>query len=880
MWLKIKPKFKHKKPNRFWWQLDWRFIGVFLVTILLVTTGWPVFPQFYPSQAQVVQLQTQTLAQNLAQTPEARLREGRNLYQIGQFSAAATLWQQAARDYELQGEIRNQALSLNYLSSAYQKLGEWQQAEGAISTSLRLLQNQEKLDRRGLAIFAQALNNQGSLQLAQGQTQQALETWIKAESFYGKANNETGKLGTQINQAQALQSLGQYRRSKNILENLVEQLQNQPDSLLKADSLRSLGVALQTTGDLLGAKAVLEESWRISEQLGDATTISANLFSIGNIAKELGKFAIAFDYYEEAIALAKTDLEKVEIQLNQLSLLVKSQQWVAAGKLSEMIQSTITRFSPSRRSIYARVNLAENLLQIWQSSASPSTVSYQNIADLLVTAIQQSREINDLRSEAYSLDELGKIYAENQQWAEAKKLTESAIEIAQKIDGDDILARTSSQLGWILQNQGNLPQAKAAYTNAYKSLQALRSDLVAINSGVQFNFTERVEPVYRELVSLLLQPDANQADLVQAREVIEALQLAELDNFFRDACLETKPVLLDEIDPHSAVIYPIILRDRLEVILSLPDRSLRHYATPLPKGKIEEILQQFYSSLYLGYSSAERLRIAEQIYDWLIRPAEADLNRNQTQNLVFVLDGFLRSLPMAALYDGQQYLIEKYSVALSPGLQLFAEGLERKKLTALTVGLTEARQGFTALPGVAEELTEISQMLDSKVLLNQDFTRDRFQSQVNAKPFPIVHLATHGQFSSNPEETFLLTWDDRINVKDFADLFENRLEGSLNPVELLVLSACQTAAGDRQATLGLAGFALRSGARSTLATLWSVSDQSTADLMSEFYLQLTQTKLNLTKAEALRRAQLSLLKNPEYNHPYFWAPFVLVGNWL
>jgi len=129
MWLKIKPRFKHKKLNRLWWQSDWRFIGVFLVTILLVTTGWPFFPQFYPSQAQVVQLQTQTLAQ----TPEARLREGRNLYQIGQFSAAVSLWQQAARDYELQGEIRNQALSLNYLSSAYQKLGEWQQAEGAIS---------------------------------------------------------------------------------------------------------------------------------------------------------------------------------------------------------------------------------------------------------------------------------------------------------------------------------------------------------------------------------------------------------------------------------------------------------------------------------------------------------------------------------------------------------------------------------------------------------------------------------------------------------------------------------------------------------------------------------------------------------------------------
>lgn len=99
--------------------------------------------------------------------------------------------------------------------------------------------------------------------------------------------------------------------------------------------------------------------------------------------------------------------------------------------------------------------------------------------------------------------------------------------------------------------------------NAYQTRQSLRSDLVAINTDVQFNFTETVEPVYRHLVSLLLQTDANQATLSLARDVIEALQLAELDNFFRDACLETKPVLLDEIDPQSAVIYPIILRDRL-----------------------------------------------------------------------------------------------------------------------------------------------------------------------------------------------------------------------------------------------------------------------------------------------------------------------------
>jgi CHAT domain-containing protein len=389
-----------------------------------------------------------------------------------------------------------------------------------------------------------------------------------------------------------------------------------------------------------------------------------------------------------------------------------------------------------------------------------------------------------------------------------------------------------------------------------------------------------VEPVYREFASLLLQPNANQEDIKQARTVIEALQLAELDNFFRDACLDIHPAQIDEIDTQAAVFYPIILSDRLEVILSLPKQPLRHYSTPLGATQVESILQKMYSSLYLGYSSPERLRFSQQIYDWVIKPAAADLNNSKITTLVFVPDGFLRNLPMAALYDGKQYLVEKYALALSSGLQLFPQGLERQKPTALTVGLTEARQGFSALPGVLVELKQIAVELNSKILLDKQFTRQTFTQQMNATSFEIVHLATHGQFSSNPEETFLLTWDDRINIQDFDQFFQKRRVGILKPIELLVLSACQTASGDKRAALGLAGLALRSGASSTLASLWSVNDESTANLMSEFYRQLTGSNSSITKAEALRQAQLALLKNPLFDHPYFWASFVLVGNWL
>jgi CHAT domain-containing protein len=234
---------------------------------------------------------------------------------------------------------------------------------------------------------------------------------------------------------------------------------------------------------------------------------------------------------------------------------------------------------------------------------------------------------------------------------------------------------------------------------------------------------------------------------------------------------------------------------------------------------------------------------------------------------------------MAALYDGQKYLIEKYSIALAPGLQLLQpQPLKRQQLKGLLGGLSEARQGFSALPAVALEVNQIESQIPAQVLLDQTFTSTTLQSQLNSAPFPVIHLATHGRFSSKAEDTFILTWDDRINVKQLDTLLRSREQGDLNPIELLVLSACQTATGDRRAALGLAGLAVRSGARSTLATLWSVNDRSTASLMVEFYRELGQP--GVTKAQAVRNAQLTLLKQPQYEHPYYWAPFILLGNWL
>lgn len=253
----------------------------------------------------------------------------------------------------------------------------------------------------------------------------------------------------------------------------------------------------------------------------------------------------------------------------------------------------------------------------------------------------------------------------------------------------------------------------------------------------------------------------------------------------------------------------------------------------------------------------------------------SQLAQGGVKTLVFVLDQDLRNIPMAALYDGQQYLIERYAVALSPGLELTAaQNLAQARPQALSAGL-ETFPGFEELPAVGAELNQITQAgFPNATLLNQAFTSSALAQTLQRRVFQIVHLATHGQFSSRAEDTFLLAADGKINVTQLDQLLRQR-----TPIDLLVLSACQTAVGDNRATLGLAGVAIRAGARSTMASLWRVHDNATKDFIGFFYRALAQG--NITKAEALRQAQLALMQQQEdYARPAYWAAYVLVGNWL
>ena len=844
-----------------------------------------------------------SIIQNLSNAQQL-VQQGKKFYDAEQFTGAIALLQQAVNSFKASGDKLNQAMALSNLSLAYQQLGQWDKAEDAIASSLNLLGYSVKKRAGGagaeiqnLQVLAQALDIQGRLQLTQGKTELALTTWRHAADIYVKLKDYAGLTRNQINQAQGLQTLGHYLQAEKTLTQVQQSLQKQPNSDLKATGLRSLGNVYRVVGNLKTSRQVLEESLDVAKQLHSSQAIADTLLSLGNTVRAQKDTQAALKFYQQAASASPTT--RLQSQLNQLSLLVETQQWGNSQALWLQIQPQIANLPPSRMAVYAQINLAQSLIQL-KEHITTNSVSGQAIAQLLAVAVQQAKSLGDKRAEAYAVGSLGSLYEQSQQWNEAQTFTQQALFLAQAIDASDIAYRWQWQLGRIFRDRGNIQAAIAAYTQAVKNLEFLRKDLVAINPQVQFNFRDEVEPVYRQLVDLLLrsppdsqaQPRNESGNLVQARNTIESLQLAELENFFRSACLDPKPELIDRVvdsgDRTAAVIYSIILPERLEIVLKLPNQILRHYATKISNTEVETTLQQLQQYLKEPDRTNDVRKLSARVYSWLIQPLEAELDKTQLKKLVFVLDGALRNIPMAVLYDNKQqkYLLEKYAIALTPSLQLLEpNSLQREKLNVLVAGLDQKRevegQEFPELKNARLELKQIqSEVPKSKEIFNHNFTKTNIQNQLNSTPFSVVHMATHGQFSSNLEETFILTWDRLLKIVDLDNLIRNSNSDSSNAIELLVLSACETAAGDNRAALGLAGIAVRAGARSTLATLWSVDDRSAAALMNEFYKQLADR--NLTKAEALQRAQLSLWSNPsqDWKRPYFWAAYTLVGNWL
>ncbi len=708
----------------------------------------------------------------------------------------------------------------------------------------------------------------------------------------------------QIAQAQELQSLGFYRRALLQLETL--HLWEQPDSVLKVKGLHLLADLQRTTGDLSAARATIERTMAIAQALNarnlDAVKIAPLLLSQGHVAAAAGEVDQAIEHYQRVSAIATTPQLRLRSQLSQLPLfrdssLKETDSREQLKRLYADIQALIESLPVNKITVNARLQLARYQIEDYQiedyqiedyqieDSTQHNITTPQSIAQNLVLAHQQAQTLADSRAASYALGYLGKLYLKQHQPADAQVALTRALEIARALQAPDLAYQWQWALGRAYRQQDQRALALDYYEQAANNLKTLRGNLIAIAPNLRFDFKERVEPVYREWVDLLLRRSTGLTtpqNLEKAQLAIESLRLAELENYFAQPCIplsqDIGKVIESTVSP-TAVLYPIILFDRLEILLKLPGKPLQQYTVPVTQQALETLLDQLQDNLRLPFSINPLKLLSAELYDLLIRPTQSTLADNNIDTLVFVLDGSLRNVPMAALYDGQQYLVENYSIALAPGLQLVApEPIATKGLTTLIAGLSEARHGFSDLPFVKAEISQVQQTTRSRVLLNEDFTEARFTTLLNDAVYPVVHLATHGQFSSNAEETFILAWDKPIKVNELNTLLRQSDQNRQNAIELLILSACETALGDRRAALGLAGVAVQAGARSTLATLWNLDDETGALFSNYFYHALQQP--NTSKAQALRAAQLQILEGESSQHPRFWASHILLGNWL
>jgi CHAT domain-containing protein len=501
----------------------------------------------------------------------------------------------------------------------------------------------------------------------------------------------------------------------------------------------------------------------------------------------------------------------------------------------------------------------------------------------LTEALRLASDLGDDRSTSFALGYLGGLYEYEGRDAEASILTKQAIDLAAQSGADEALFQWEWQMARLQARAGRDADALDSYRRAVQSVARIRDALTAAQPDA---YETSIRPLYRELTDLLLRTTASlgddeliQANLAEARVTWESLKTAEIVDYFDNDCViqEQDRAAAEQLSDTAAVIYPVLMDDRLEILVSVGS-SMYQVQVSVATEELTREIRRFRLGVEDATSRDRFMPSSRQLYDWLVRPLEAILAAERIDTLVFVPDGPLRTIPMSALYDGRRYVVERYALATTPGISLnSADATESGETRVLANGLTESVQGFAALPNVAEELAGIQRLYPTRINRDANFQLRTIERSLTEGRYSIVHIATHGQFDGDYRNSFLLTHDDRMNMTSLEEALSLRRYRE-EAIDLLVLSACQTAAGDDRAALGMAGIALKAGVRSALASLWFIDDASTSALMQDFYSNLKDE--DMTKAEALRLAQVGMIQSSSRNHPAHWAPFLLIGDWL
>jgi len=732
----------------------------------------------------------------------------------------------------------------------------------------------DRLVQRGIAAYQR------------GALEDAAVDWAEAARLHDRAGRTREQVAALTRLGQTLQALGRHQEAAERLERARPIASGSGDRGGLVRVLTALAAGALAVGTTQRAEPYLNEARALASSPTDLALVQNE---VGSLRAAESKPADALVAYREAADLAERAGQRAlaaHALTNAALVAGRGGQPREAKALLDQARNAWRRLSPSHDVAFGLVSVALGYRDVPQLLPDSGDALWLVAAETLREASGVAETIGDARSASYAWGHLGGLYEAERRYGEALSLTRKAILAAQRVNAPEYPYRWQWQSGRLLNAAGRGDDAIAAYRRAVATLQSIRVDLASGPEASRFSFQQSISPVYLELVDLLLRRAAVFGDaeaaapyLLEARQSVELLKVAELRDYFRDDCVEAaraRVQKLDVVSPTALIVYPILLADRTELLVSVGG-GLKRFAVPVGLADLTREVRQFRRTLEKR-TTREFLPHAQRLYDWLIRPLDAELARHRIDTLVFVPDGPLRTIPMAALHDGRRFLVARYAVGTTPSIDLTdPRPLARERTRVLAVGVTKPVQGFPPLPYVSEELAAVREIFGGTILLNEEFRVSALEQNLREERFSILHIASHGQFGRDVDRTFVLTFDGRLTMDrldQVVGLFKTRQE----PLELLTLSACETAAGDDRAALGLAGVAVKAGARSALATLWYINDEASAKLIAEFYRQLQDP--SISRAVALQRAQQMLLAEPRYGHPALWSPFLLINNWL
>jgi CHAT domain-containing protein/Flp pilus assembly protein TadD len=826
----------------------------------------------------------------------ATFKKGENLFEESKFNEALDAFQSALSIYESIAEKGGEGDTLMKLGATYEVLGRYEDSLKSYQQATEIFKKLQEKEN-----YVGALSGAGIIFLRTGQYAKSIENFQLAISILPEASVPLNGLGLayaylrQYDQAlifynRALDRLKKHNLRKGLsatLQNIgtIHELLGEADKALffyqeslsisqEVNYLTGQDRSLSAIGELRvklqnydEAMAAFEQALEISEKIGDLRGVAIALNGIGTVFENTDQPIKALEFYEKALVFRRQngDLEGQALTLSYIGKLMKSQDQDEIAII--LLKQSVNLYE------FIRMGLVELPQELRASYTESVADTYRFLADLL---LDQGRVLE-------------------------------AQQVLELLKNEELRDYTKNTRNGPSTNGTPLTPPEKAVVPVYDQL---------ISLGIKLTQCERQIPRCPEREQL--QAQREQA-LKQFQEKATALR-----NLLRDRDREDPAQLrqqeltraaqkLVKAYPKAVLIYPLVLEDKLWLVWGAQAGQqgviFASKEIPVTRKQLSTTVIQLRTLLEQRGDEATLKQTSKQLYDWLIAPLRPELDANGIERLIFSLDRATRYIPMAVLFDGQQYLIETFT----PSTILTADGTDTTDRLApnvadnpvLGLGLSQAMSGFDALPNVETEINGIVRrdspedqigLFPGDVKFNQAFTQAAFNDLID---YRILHIATHGKFvTGNPEDSFLLLGNgEPLKIPVIQTMTD------LGGIHLAVLSACETAKGgiDKEGieVSGLSYYFLTSGVKSVVASLWLVNDASTSVLMQRFYRQLAAGK---SKAEALRQAQLSL-KNRQapasegeraalaivatrdrgplnFSHPYYWAPFILIGNGL